>query len=78
MNQLLYVRPFYELKLFCPLKLQFFPKNEKYVPLFMGGDDTEIVDRRNVLRKQIKANIITAAASGKDLEGILICTTFVN
>ncbi|KAL8158285.1 hypothetical protein AgCh_002838 [Apium graveolens] len=48
--------------------VRFFPKNEKYVPLFMGGDDTETVDRRNVLRKQIKANIITAAASGKDLE----------
>lgn len=48
--------------------VRFFPKNEKYVPLFMGGDDRETVDRRNVLRKQIKANIITAAASGKDLE----------
>lgn len=44
----------------------------------MGGDDTETVDRRNVLRKQIKANIITAAASGKDLEGIFICTTYVD
>ncbi|KAL1803995.1 rRNA-processing protein EFG1 [Daucus carota subsp. sativus] len=48
--------------------VRFFPKKEKYVPLFMGGDDTETVDRRNVLRKQIKANIIAAAASGKDLE----------
>lgn len=48
--------------------VRFFPKNEKYVALFMGGDDSEIVDRRNKLRKQIKANIISAAASGKDLE----------
>lgn len=51
-------------------ELQFFPKTEKYVSLFIGGDDTDIVDRRNRLRKQIKANIIAAAASGKDLEGI--------
>lgn len=51
-------------------ELQFFPKTEKYVALFMGGDDRDIVDRRNRLRKQIKANIIAAAASGKDLEGI--------
>ncbi|KAI8001233.1 Ubiquitin-like modifier-activating enzyme atg7 [Camellia lanceoleosa] len=49
--------------------VRFFPKTEKYVSLFMGGDDTDIVDRRNRLRKQIKANIIAAAASGKDLEG---------
>ncbi|KAI7986304.1 40S ribosomal protein S6 [Camellia lanceoleosa] len=49
--------------------VRFFPKTEKYVSLFMGGDDTDIVDRRNTLRKQIKANIIAAAASGKDLEG---------
>ncbi|KAI8003075.1 hypothetical protein LOK49_LG08G02882 [Camellia lanceoleosa] len=48
--------------------VRFFPKAEKYVSLFMGGDDTDIVDRRNRLRKQIKANIIAAAASGKDLE----------
>ncbi|KAA8548723.1 hypothetical protein F0562_000407 [Nyssa sinensis] len=48
--------------------VRFFPKTEKYVALFMGGDDTEIVDRRNRLRKQIKANLISAAASGKDLE----------
>lgn len=48
--------------------VRFFPKNEKYVALFMGGDDRDTVDRRNILRKQIKANIIAAAASGKDLE----------
>ncbi|KAJ9700523.1 hypothetical protein PVL29_006033 [Vitis rotundifolia] len=48
--------------------VRFFPKTEKYVSLFIGGDDTDIVDRRNRLRKQIKANIIAAAASGKDLE----------
>ncbi|KAF7151187.1 hypothetical protein RHSIM_Rhsim02G0032600 [Rhododendron simsii] len=48
--------------------VRFFPKTEKYVALFMGGDETDMVDRRNRLRNQIKANIIAAAASGKDLE----------
>ncbi|KAL6519965.1 hypothetical protein OROMI_032859 [Orobanche minor] len=48
--------------------VRFFPKTEKYVPLFMGGDETEIVEKRKSLRKQIKANLIAAAASGKDLE----------
>ncbi|KAH8495680.1 hypothetical protein Peur_055615 [Populus x canadensis] len=48
--------------------VRFFPKTEKYVALFTGGEDPEIVDRRNRLRKQIKANLIAAAASGKDLE----------
>ncbi|XP_062168463.1 rRNA-processing protein EFG1 isoform X1 [Alnus glutinosa] len=46
----------------------FFPKTEKYVSLFTGGDDSDIIDRRNKLRKQIKANLVAAAASGKDLE----------
>lgn len=50
--------------------LQFFPKSEKYVSLFIGGDNAEIIDKRNKLRKQIKANLMAAAASGKDLEGI--------
>ena len=49
--------------------MQFFPKTEKYVSLFTGGDDLDVVDRRNRLRKQIKANLVAAAASGKDLEG---------
>ncbi|XP_050368765.1 rRNA-processing protein efg1-like isoform X1 [Argentina anserina] len=48
--------------------VRFFPKTEKYVALFTGGVDSEIVDNRNRLRKQIKANLIAAAASGKDLE----------
>ncbi|KAJ6898682.1 hypothetical protein NC652_025262 [Populus alba x Populus x berolinensis] len=48
--------------------VRFFPKTEKYVALFTGGEDPEIVDRRNRLRKQIKVNLIAAAASGKDLE----------
>ncbi|XP_021593239.1 rRNA-processing protein EFG1 isoform X2 [Manihot esculenta] len=48
--------------------VRFFPKTEKYVSLFTGGDDSDIVDRRNGLRKQIKANLVAAAASGKDLE----------
>ncbi|XVF38337.1 hypothetical protein REPUB_Repub20aG0092800 [Reevesia pubescens] len=48
--------------------VRFFPNTEKYVSLFMRGDDSDIVDRRNRLRKQIKANLVAAAASGKDLE----------
>lgn len=48
--------------------VRFFPKTEKYVSLFTGGDDSDMLDRRNRLRKQIKANLIAAAASGKDLE----------
>ncbi|KZV43807.1 hypothetical protein F511_39588 [Dorcoceras hygrometricum] len=48
--------------------VRFFPKTEKYVSLFMGGDETEIVEKRNGLRQKIKANLIAAAASGKDLE----------
>ncbi|CAA7015351.1 unnamed protein product [Microthlaspi erraticum] len=48
--------------------VRFFPKNEKYVSLFSGGDDFEVAEQRSKLRKQIKANIITAAASGKEME----------
>lgn len=48
--------------------VKFFPKTEKYVSLFMGGDDGEIVEKRNRLRKVIKDNILAAAASGKELE----------
>ncbi|KAD3639989.1 hypothetical protein R6Q59_003108 [Mikania micrantha] len=48
--------------------IRFFPKTEKYVSLFKKGDITEIVDMRNNLRTQIKANIAAAVASGKDLE----------
>ncbi|XP_060178510.1 rRNA-processing protein EFG1-like [Lycium barbarum] len=48
--------------------VRFFPKTEKYVPLFSGGDEQDIVDKRCKLREQIKANIVAAAASGKDLE----------
>ncbi|KAK7278391.1 hypothetical protein RJT34_23419 [Clitoria ternatea] len=48
--------------------VMYFPKNEKYVPLFTGGEDSEIVDRRNGFRKKIEDRLIAAAASGKDLE----------
>ncbi|KAL9260838.1 rRNA-processing protein efg1-like protein [Drosera capensis] len=48
--------------------VRFFPKTEKYVALFSGDEDGETVDRRNKLRKQIKENLVAAAASGKDLE----------
>ncbi|XP_058770716.1 rRNA-processing protein EFG1-like isoform X2 [Vicia villosa] len=48
--------------------VMYFPKSEKYVPLFCGSDDQEIVDKRNGLRKQIEERLSAAAASGKDLE----------
>ncbi|KAF3596231.1 hypothetical protein DY000_02024314 [Brassica cretica] len=48
--------------------VRFFPKNEKYVSLFTGAEDSEVVEKRSRMRKQIKANIIVAAASGKELE----------
>ncbi|CAN6441151.1 unnamed protein product [Victoria cruziana] len=48
--------------------VRFFPKTEKYVSLFMGGDNPEIVEKRNGMRKLIKANLLAAAASGKDIE----------
>lgn len=55
--------------------VQYFPKTEKYVPLFSGGDDSEIVDKRNGLRKQIEDRLTAAAASGKDLEGSFILSS---
>ncbi|OVA01225.1 rRNA-processing protein EFG1 [Macleaya cordata] len=48
--------------------VKFFPKTEKYVSLFIGDDNADVVDRRNRLREQIKSNIKDAVASGKDLE----------
>lgn len=51
--------------------MQYFPKTEKYVPLFSGVDDSETVDNRNRMRKQIDAKLIAAAESGKELEGFI-------
>lgn len=68
------------LKSSCLIDLQFFPKTEKYLSLFTGDENSDIVDRRNKLRKQIKANLVAAAASGKDLEGIycaISCLSFL-
>lgn len=48
--------------------VRFFPKTEKYLSLFMGGNDPELVAKRNKLRELIKANRAAAAASGIDLE----------
>ncbi|PKU71867.1 hypothetical protein MA16_Dca016320 [Dendrobium catenatum] len=48
--------------------IRFFPKTERYVSLFVGGENPKIIDKRNKLRKQIKDNLVAAAASGKDLE----------
>lgn len=60
---------------------QFFPKTETYVSLFTGGDDSEMVDKRNRLREQIKANLVATVASGKDLEGTcfpLLCSSILH
>ena len=35
----------------------------------MGGDDEDVISKRQKLREQIKANIVAAAAAGVDLEG---------
>ncbi|KAG2534576.1 hypothetical protein PVAP13_9NG070518 [Panicum virgatum] len=48
--------------------VRFFPKNEKYVSLFAGGNTADAVEERTKWRKQIKENLVAAAASGKDLE----------
>jgi hypothetical protein len=48
--------------------MQFFPKTEKYVSLFMGSEDEQVVAKRNDLRERIKANLLAAAAAGVDLE----------
>lgn len=48
--------------------VRFFPKTEKYVSLFTGREDEEVIEKRNELRKKIKANLVSAAASGKELE----------
>lgn len=60
----------------CSWLWQFFPKTEKYVALFTGGDDSEMIDKRNRLREQIKANLVAAAANGKDLEGRFLALIF--
>lgn len=49
--------------------LQFFPKTEKYISLFMGNEDQEVVTKRSELRERIRANLLAAAAAGLDLEG---------
>jgi uncharacterized Zn finger protein (UPF0148 family) len=48
--------------------VRFFPKTEKYLSLFMGGNDPDLVAKRNKLRELIKANLVAAAASGIDIE----------
>ncbi|KAJ3669879.1 hypothetical protein LUZ60_010203 [Juncus effusus] len=48
--------------------IRFFPKNEKYVSLFTGADNSATIEKRNKWREEIKKNLIEAAASGKDLE----------
>lgn len=59
--------------LYFVISIQFFPKTEKYVSLYVGGDEAEIMEKRNTLHKQIKDNLIAAAASGKELEGTFFC-----
>uniref|UniRef100_A0A0D9W061 rRNA-processing protein EFG1 n=1 Tax=Leersia perrieri TaxID=77586 RepID=A0A0D9W061_9ORYZ len=48
--------------------VRFFPKNEKYVSLFSGGNNPDMLETRNKWRKQIKENLVAAAENGKDLE----------
>lgn len=48
--------------------IQFFPKAERYVSLFMGNDDEEVIKKRRELRLKIKDNLAAAAAAGHDLE----------
>ncbi|XP_074568707.1 uncharacterized protein LOC141825221 [Curcuma longa] len=48
--------------------VRFFPKNERYVSLLVGGDNPKIVEKRNQLRDQIKANLVEAASNGEDLK----------
>jgi hypothetical protein len=40
--------------------------------LFTGGNSQDIVQERNKWRKQIKENLMAAAANGKDLEGVCL------
>ncbi|CAI9118317.1 OLC1v1019874C1 [Oldenlandia corymbosa var. corymbosa] len=48
--------------------VRFFPKDEEYVPLFTGGEGVEITEKRNSLRKLVKAKLVDAAANGRDVE----------
>eukprot|EP00245_Coleochaete_scutata_P006377 TRINITY_DN20802_c0_g1_i1.p1 TRINITY_DN20802_c0_g1~~TRINITY_DN20802_c0_g1_i1.p1 ORF type:complete len:410 (-),score=107.34 TRINITY_DN20802_c0_g1_i1:450-1679(-) len=48
--------------------VKYFPKTEKYVSIFMGNDNEDVIARRNELRTKIKANLAAAAAAGIDLE----------
>lgn len=48
--------------------VRFFPRTEKYVSLFMGNEDEEVVAKRSKLREQIKANLAAAAALGVEPE----------
>lgn len=48
--------------------VRFFPKNQKYVSLFSGGENSDTIEKRDKWRKQIKDNLMEAAASGKELE----------
>eukprot|EP00250_Pteridium_aquilinum_P014229 c21860_g3_i1 orf=330-1538(-) len=48
--------------------VRFFPKTEKYVSLFVGNDDEEVITKRSKLRQQIKANMAAAAAAGVEPE----------
>ncbi|KAG6471047.1 hypothetical protein ZIOFF_072140 [Zingiber officinale] len=48
--------------------IRFFPKNERYVSLLVGGDNPKIVEKRNQLRAQIKANLVEATSNGEDLK----------
>ncbi|KAI5066967.1 hypothetical protein GOP47_0017495 [Adiantum capillus-veneris] len=44
--------------------VRFFPRTEKYVSLFEGNEDEEVLAKRSRLREQIKANLAAAEAAG--------------
>ncbi|GAQ91534.1 hypothetical protein KFL_008020040 [Klebsormidium nitens] len=48
--------------------VRFFPKDQKYIALFAGGDDAAVQQKRQEMRERVKANIAAAKAAQIDLE----------
>eukprot|EP00243_Klebsormidium_subtile_P002464 TRINITY_DN148_c0_g1_i1.p1 TRINITY_DN148_c0_g1~~TRINITY_DN148_c0_g1_i1.p1 ORF type:complete len:388 (-),score=105.55 TRINITY_DN148_c0_g1_i1:65-1228(-) len=48
--------------------VRFFPKDQKYIALFAGGDDEAVQQKRQEMRGRVKANIAAAKAAQIDLE----------
>ncbi|MCO5578294.1 hypothetical protein L7F22_032134 [Adiantum nelumboides] len=49
---------------------KFFPRTEKYVSLFEGNEDEEVLAKRTKLREQIKANLAALEAAGVEPENM--------